>query len=59
MIENEMLHLRALIADTDGTEIIRGEEYAPRQNAEQLGVRVARALLEQGGGELLRKLSAG
>ena len=59
MIENEMLHLRALIADTDGTEIIRGEEYAPRQDAEQLGVRVARALLEQGGGELLRKLSAG
>ena len=52
------LHLRALIAKPDGSTIFRAEERARRDEAEELGARVANQLLQQGGGVLLQQLSA-
>ena len=52
------LHLRALIAQPDGSTIFRAEERARRVDAEELGTRVANQLLQKGGGALLQKLSA-
>ncbi|MEC8272086.1 MAG: hydroxymethylbilane synthase, partial [SAR324 cluster bacterium] len=52
------LHLMALIAQPDGSTIFRSEERASRDEAEELGARVANLLLQQGGGVLLQQLSA-
>ncbi|MEC8150917.1 MAG: hydroxymethylbilane synthase, partial [SAR324 cluster bacterium] len=57
-LDGNNLHLRALIAKPDGSTIFRAEERARRDEAEELGARVANQLLQQGGGALLQKLSA-
>ena len=56
-IEEEMLHLSALIANPDGTGIIRAEDRDFAHEAEQLGEKVANSLMKQGGKELLHKFS--
>ena len=57
-LDGNNLHLRALIAQPDGSTIFRAEECDQRDKAEKLGTRVANQLLQQGGGALLQKLSA-
>ena len=56
-LEKNTLYLRALIAEPDGTRVIRAEGRSSRSEASELGTRVARGLLDQGGKELLQKLS--
>ena len=57
-LDGNNLHLRALIAEPDGSTIFRAEERASRDESEELGTRVANQLLQQGGGALLQQLSA-
>ncbi|MEC8396481.1 MAG: hydroxymethylbilane synthase, partial [SAR324 cluster bacterium] len=57
-LDGNNLHLQALIAQPDGSTIYRSEERARRDEAEELGTRVANQLLQQGGGVLLQQLSA-
>ena len=57
-LDRKNLHLRALIAQPDGSTIFRAEECARQDEAEELGARVANQLLQQGGGALLHQLSA-
>ncbi len=52
------IRLRGLVSSLDGREIARAEESAPGSEAETLGERVAQAVLELGGREILRKIAA-
>lgn len=53
------IRLRGLVSSLDGREIARAEESAPATETEALGERVAKAVLEAGGREILRKIAAG
>ncbi len=53
------IRLRGLVSSLDGREIARAEESAPHPEVEALGERVAQAVLEAGGREILRKIAAG
>jgi hydroxymethylbilane synthase len=53
----EILYLRALVGNLEGTQIIRSEIRGDRHQAEQLGVTVANDLLSQGAAEILAALS--
>ena len=53
------IRLRGLVSSLDGREIARAEESAPHSEANALGERVAQAVLEAGGREILRKIAAG
>ena len=53
------IRLRGLVSSLDGREIARAEESAPHSEAQALGERVAEAVLEAGGREILRKIAAG
>jgi len=52
------LQLRALVGSVDGSQIIRAEASAPRDQAERLGLGLADDLLGQGAKELLAELLA-
>lgn len=45
--------LRAVVGSSDGTQVLRAEARSPSAQPEQAGVAAAKALLEQGAGELL------
>lgn len=53
---DEQLHLRALVGNLDGTQIIRSEIRGDRHQAEALGLTVAEDLLSQGAEEILSAL---
>lgn len=53
------IRLRGLVSSLDGREIVRAEESASHSEARALGERVAQAVLEAGGREILRKIAAG
>lgn len=55
-LNGEELHLRALVGNLDGTQIIRSEIRGDRQQAEHLGLMVAEDLLSQGAEEILSAL---
>lgn len=55
-IEGQLLHMDGLVADPEGRACIRERLAGPRQQAEGLGRRLARALLDRGGREILAKL---
>jgi len=48
------LHLQGLVGDADDGRLIRAAADGTRQDPDSLGVAVARSLLDQGAGELLR-----
>jgi hydroxymethylbilane synthase len=52
------LHLRGLIADPDGTRIVRGAADGARHDAERIGSDLGRQLLGEGGAEILAELGA-
>jgi hydroxymethylbilane synthase len=54
--ENGMVHLTALIARPDGTQVIRGEQTGLHTAVEEVGSLLAERLLAQGGEEILREL---
>lgn len=55
---NGELRFRALVASLDGATIARAEILGPETEAPELGQRVAMALLDSGGREILRALAA-
>ncbi len=57
-LEGEQLHLRALVGDVNGQRILREELRGHRQNAQQLGIAVADALLAKGADKILAALYA-
>ncbi len=56
VLEGEQIWLRGLVGEPDGSRIIRQEVRGPRQQAEALGTQLADALLQNGAGEILRRL---
>jgi hydroxymethylbilane synthase len=57
-VENDTIHLRALVASPDGRRLIRGEHEGPLALAEQVGETLAERLLTQGGKEILEALQS-
>lgn len=55
-LSGETLNLSALVGSLDGQTVYRSERSAPVQKAEQLGVRVADELLQQGAAAILEAL---
>ncbi len=53
-INNDILTLRGLVGQPDGSEMIRGEETGKLSDAEQLGTKLADDLLSRGAKEILR-----
>lgn len=56
LLEGDTLWMRALVAEEDGTQVLRAEGRAPREEGHDLGVRLAEALLDQGAGDILEAL---
>lgn len=52
----EEIFLRGLVADLEGTTLIRARGRAPREQAGELGRRVAGEILERGGREILAQV---
>lgn len=57
-LDGEVLHLRALVGNLEGSRIIRSEIRGDAHQAEQLGLTVAEDLLSQGAEEILASLRA-
>jgi hydroxymethylbilane synthase len=57
VIRDGQLHLHALVAEPDGTRILRAHAEGPATEAETLGGAVARDLLGQGADAILARLS--
>ena len=53
-LQNGQLYLQALVANPDGSVILRAEGKSQAKQAEQLGIEVAQQLLAQGAGEILQ-----
>ena len=56
VLEDDQLHLRGLVGETDGSRIITAEARGPRTEAEALGQQVADDLLAKGAREILQQL---
>lgn len=54
--DEHTLWLRGLVGSVDGTEIFRVEGRAPREEAEQLGIKLAEDLLALGAGRVLAEI---
>ena len=55
-IQGEQIHLRGLVGAVDGSEILRAEQTASVNDAEQLGVELAESLLAQGADKILAEV---
>lgn len=58
-MQHETIILKGLVANRDGTRILRSRREGSREQAEELGTRVAEELLEQGAERILREFHAG
>lgn len=56
LIENDIIWLRALVGEPDGSKIIRGEIKGPISDAELLGIQLAEDLLTKGAREILQNV---
>jgi len=56
VLEREQLYLRGLVGEPDGSEILRAEVRGSSARAHELGVELARKLLEQGADRILAHL---
>ncbi len=57
-VDQNTLHIRALVAEPDGSEILRSEASGPADGAEQLGQQAAQELLGKGAQEILARLAS-
>ena len=55
-MDGDGLHMRGLVGEVDGSEVIRAERRERPANAELLGLAVAEDLLSRGAGRILRAL---
>lgn len=58
VLENNQIYLRALVGELDGSSIIQAEGKSAVEKAEELGIRIAEQLLEQGADHILAKVYA-
>ena len=56
VLEGDQLYLRGLVGEPDGSRVLRAEIRGPAEEAQSLGVRLARDLLNQGAGDILARL---
>ncbi len=56
MLDGDTLHLQALVGEPDGSLIIQGDISGHRNDAEELGEKLADDLLSRGAKEILEKL---
>ena len=56
VVNDGEITLRALIAEPDGSRVVRGENRGPSEEAGRLGTELAERLLDEGGAEILREL---
>jgi hydroxymethylbilane synthase len=57
VLQDDRLHLRALVAEPDGSRILRAESQGDPAQAETLGIAAARDLLAQGADVILARLA--
>jgi hydroxymethylbilane synthase len=55
-INNGQLHLQGMVAELDGSRIIRDKIRGERNEAEEMGIRLARRLLASGADEILDRI---
>lgn len=55
-VQGDMLQLTGLVAAPDGTQVIRQRSSGPRQQCEQLGIKLAEQVLALGAAQLLTAL---
>ncbi len=55
-LDGDQLHIRALVGETDGSRIVRGEIVGHRNHAEKLGTALAEDLLSRGADRILENL---
>ncbi len=55
-LEDEKLKLRAFVSDLEGKRFLEGVEEGSPDMAEHIGIRLAKRLLEEGAGEILREI---
>jgi hydroxymethylbilane synthase len=58
-VEGGAIHLRGLIASTDGTRLVRGERRGARAEPETVGHALAEDLLDRGGQAILKDIGGG
>ncbi|MFT0534008.1 hydroxymethylbilane synthase [Castellaniella hirudinis] len=58
VLQDEQIFLRALVAEPDGSRVLRAQASGLADQAEPLGIAVARDLLGQGADQILARLSA-
>ena len=56
VLQNNEIHLRALVGALDGSAIIRAEGKSAVENGEELGVQIAEQLLRQGADKILQSI---
>lgn len=55
-INNGQLHLQGMVAELDGSRIVRDKIRGERNEAEEMGIRLARRLLASGADEILDRI---
>ena len=58
LLEDGQLWLRGLVAEEDGSRVLRAEGSAPRAKGAELGIDIAEQLLAQGADAILKALYA-
>ncbi|MCL4119247.1 UNVERIFIED_CONTAM: hypothetical protein GTU68_060398 [Idotea baltica] len=56
VLEKDNIWLRGLVAQEDGKLLLKAEKRLPKEQAEELGISVAKALLAQGAQDILQKM---
>ena len=55
-LQNDVISIEGRVGSVDGTVLLRAQHTGKIAEAEQLGVELAKNLLDQGAGELLKAL---
>jgi hydroxymethylbilane synthase len=58
-VNGDTLSFEGLVAELDGSKIFKETETGHRDQAEEMGIRVAKKLLASGGGDVLKRLYEG
>jgi hydroxymethylbilane synthase len=54
--KGKQLHLKGMVAELDGSEVIRDELWGEKKEAEEMGITLARRLLAAGANKILEKI---
>lgn len=55
-VQDGLIYVQALVAEPDGSRVLRADASGPVDEAEQLGIQAAGKLLAQGAGDILARL---